>query len=183
MRRVFHQPEKYAGNPVIKGEGGYVTVLKDNRSGKFRLWYQTWTPSEIKGKSGKYAIAYGESDDGLSWELPKLGLHTWKGTKDNNIVWKGLTGHRGSQAYFLEVPEEFRRGYRYVMLYGGGSSHLIGSQDGIHWDKASDTVIAKMHSDTHNAIVSDPARQEFVMFCRAKHIYRTFRGAILDTGG
>lgn len=182
MRRVLHPPKKYESNPVIAGEGGYVTVLRDDETGKFRMWYQTWTPSEIEGKSGQYAIAYAESSDGVNWELPKLGLYTWKGTKDNNIVWKGLTGKRGSQVYFLDVPEQYRRGYRYVMLYGGGSSHLVGSQDGIHWDASSDTEIAKMHSDTHNALVFDPAREEFVMFCRAKHIYRTFRGPILDTG-
>ena len=70
-----------------------------------------------------------------------------------------------------------------MMLYGGiGGSHLIGSQDGIHWDRESDTAVIRMHSDTHNAIVYDPRRNEYVMFCRAKHIYRTFRGDMLDTG-
>ncbi len=59
---------------------------------------------------------------------------------------------------------------------------MIGSQDGIHWDRESNTPITTMHSDTQNAVVYDPRRNEFVMFCRAKHIYRTFRGDILDTG-
>ncbi len=183
VRRVFHAPKKHEKNPLIAGEGGYICVLKDEDGGLFRMWYQTWTPSPVEGKSGKYAIAYAESDDGISWALPKLGLYEWKGGKDNNIVWTGLDGKRGSQVFLLDLPEEERRGYRYVMLYGGiGGSHLIGSQDGIHWDRESDTDITRMHSDTHNAIVHDPRRNEYVMFCRAKHIYRTFRGDVLDTG-
>ena len=56
------------------------------------------------------------------------------------------------------------------------------SNDGIHWDQDSDTIITAMHSDSQNSIVFDPRRQEYVMFCRAKHIYRTFRGDIIDTG-
>ncbi len=183
MERVFHQPKKYAGNPVIAGEGGYAVVERDEATDQFRMWYQTWTPSEVAGKSGRYAIAYAESDDGVSWVLPKLGLHEWKGTKENNIVWTGLDGRRGSQVYFPDLPESEKRGYRYVMLYGGtGGSHLIGSRDGIHWDEDSVTTLTKMHSDTQNAIVYDPRRKQFVMFCRAKHIYRTFRGDIIDTG-
>ncbi len=183
VQRAFHQPQKHKANPVIAGEGGYVTVLRDKKKAMFRLWYQTWTPSEVKGKSGRYAIAYAESKDGLKWNLPRLGLHQWKGTKENNIVWTGHDGKRGSQVYFLEVPEKQKRGYPFVMLYGGrGGSHLVGSKDGIHWDKKSVTRITSMHSDTLNALVYDPRRKEYVVFCRAKHIYRTFKGRILDTG-
>ncbi len=183
MERVFHQPKKYEGNPVIAGEGGYAVVEKDADADHFRMWYQTWVPSDVAGKSGRYAITYAESNDGISWALPKLGLHEWKGTKENNIVWTGLDGRRGSQVYFPDLPDDQRRGYKYVMLYGGiDGSHLIGSHDGIHWDKESDTTITKIHSDTQNAIVYDPRRKQYVMFCRAKHIYRTFRGDVIDTG-
>lgn len=181
VRRVLHQPEKDERNPLIVGDGGYASVLKDEDL--FRMWYQTWIPSPVKGKAGRYAIAYAESQDGISWTLPELGLHEWEGSKENNIVWLGLEGRRASQVFLLDVPESDRRGYRYVMLYGGhGGSHLIGSHDGIHWDKESDTVVTGMHSDTQNAIVYDARRKEYVMFCRAKHIYRTFRGHVLDTG-
>jgi hypothetical protein len=58
------------------------------------------------------------------------------------------------------------------MLYLDKGVQLVGSKDGIHWDPASVTVLAKMHSDTLNCIVYDPKRREYVMFCRAKHIYR-----------
>jgi hypothetical protein len=69
------------------------------------------------------------------------------------------------------------------MLYGDiGGSHVIGSHDGIHWDKQSDTTITGMLSDTQNSVVFDPRRSEYAMVCRAKRIYWTFRGDVIDTG-
>jgi hypothetical protein len=75
------------------------------------------------------------------------------------------------------VPEKDRRGYRYVMMYQMSTAplngiRLIGSHDGIHWDAASDLRIAKLASDTHNTLHYDAARDEYVLFCRSKHIYR-----------
>lgn len=182
VRRVLHPPEKYKGNPVIVGDGGYVCVARDPQTGLFRMWYQTWVRSEIKGRSGRYAIAYAESEDGIDWKRPNLGLFEWQGSKENNIVWTGIRGRRGSSPFLLDIPERDRHGYRFIMAYREGDTHLIGSQDGIHWDRDSDTSISSVHSDTQNAIVYDPRRDEYVMYCRAKHIYRTFRGPILETG-
>jgi hypothetical protein len=180
--RAFHPPEKHPENPLIRGDGGSLSVVKDE-SGRFRLWYQTWEPSTEKGKAGKYAIAYAESADGIAWELPKLGQCEWKGTKENNIVWTGIHGRRASSPFLLDLPDKERRGYRFVMLYRETDGmRLVGSHDGIHWDKSSDVLISPIHSDTQNAIVYDPLGGQYLMYCRAKHVYRTFRGDVLDTG-
>lgn len=183
VERVFHQPRKYEGNPLIAGDGGFGTAIRDPESGTFRLWYQTWTPPETKGRSGRYAVAYAESQDGLRWRRPKFGRYEWNGTKENNIVWLGLNRRRASSPFLLNLPDKQRRGFRHVMLYRStDGSHLIGSQDGLHWDEESDTHISRVHSDTANTILFDPRRDEFVMYCRAKHIYRRFRGDVIDTG-
>jgi hypothetical protein len=179
---VFHQPVKHPGNPVVAGDGGYTCVVRGDDS-RFRMWYQTWKPSGVKGKGGDYAVAYAESEDGVRWELPKLGLVEWQGSKDNNVAWTGLTGRRASAPFLVDAPEKDRRGFRYLFLYRStDGSHLIGSQDGIHWDRDSDVRISPIHSDTANAVVYDPRREEYVMYCRAKHVYRTFRGDVVDTG-
>ena len=34
---------------------------------------------------GYYHVRYAESQDGLRWTLPKLGLYEYQGTKENNI--------------------------------------------------------------------------------------------------
>jgi len=183
--RVFHQPKKYEGNPLIANDGGYVNVLREEDTGLFRMWYQTHqlTGDDPKqpGKS-RYAIAYAESKDGINWRLPKLDLWEWKGTKQNNICWRGIKG-RASSPHLVDVPEHDRRGHRYVLLYKDSDGlHVIGSPDGLRWDGSSDVRIAHLHSDTNNAIVYDPRREEYVMFCRAKHLYRTRKGPMIDVG-
>lgn len=50
------------------------------------------------------------------------------------------------------------------------------------WDKASDSQIIDLASDTVNSIVFDPARGEYAMFCRAKDRYLAGQTGMLDTG-
>lgn len=192
IERVFHAPVKHVRNPLLAGEGGYANVRRDAQTGKFQMWYQTHiSRSDAQGKhiGSDYAIAYAESDNGLNWTRPKLGLYEWKGTRNNNIVWKGITGKRASGPCLLDVPEAERKGFRYLMSYHTGGAgkgmngiRVVGSHDGIHWDKSSDSLLVELHSDTLNSIVYDPGIKKYVMYCRAKHIYRTFKGSILDTG-
>ncbi len=143
--RRFHAPKKHAGNPLIVGDCGYASVVRDADTGTFKLWYQTHMRGKEDDDKSAYGIAYAESKDGLAWTRPELGLYEWKGTKANNIVWRGSADFRASGQQILELPESARRGFRYVMAYhtsgakrGNNGIHVVGSQDGIHWDKASD---------------------------------------------
>ena len=179
--RVFHAPEKHKGNPLVRLHGGYACVARDEASGKFHMWYQTHVAADDQRQT-QYAIAYATSSDGIQWHTPKLGLHEWQGTKENNIIIRGPRG-RASGPWLLDVPEKDRRGYKYLLLYRDyDGSHLIGSQDGVHFDRQSDQPIQHLHSDTQNAIVYDPHRQRYVMYCRAKAIYRSVADEILNTG-
>ena len=178
VTRVFHAPVKYPANPLIAERGGYVNVLRAD--GRFRMWYQdywdqSWTPRKYT-----YGVAYAESEDGLNWQLPRIGRHAFKGTTDNNIVLLGPGGNRAEVPYLLDVPEKFRRGYEYLLLYlsdAPKSARLIASHDGINWDPASDCCIAAGFTpDTHGSIVWDPRLERLVWFTRATNLYRN-RGA------
>ena len=73
--------------------------------------------------SSQYAIAYAESDDGLKWEAPNLGLFEWQGSRENNIVIRGPKNARASgPQILLTLPEEQKRGFTYVMTYCSGGS-------------------------------------------------------------
>jgi hypothetical protein len=87
---------KYPGNPVLrKGPKGssdhghaclYGTVIKTGN--KFRMWYLGMI--EDSGKNaytpGWYRpMCYAESDDGINWVKPELGLVELNGNKKNNI--------------------------------------------------------------------------------------------------
>ena len=90
----------------------------------------------------------------------------------------GPENGRAEGQFLLDLPPQYRRGYKYVMLYstnvrGQTGLHLIGSQDGVEWDLQSDMRIATDFTpDTHTSIVWDSQRREFVSFTRASNIYR-----------
>lgn len=188
---VVHPPQKYAGNPIYQGDSGYVSVVRNPQTGLFQLWTQVhdWEEKQDGGRT-RYAIAYAESRDGLSWVAPELELFDWKGSRKNNIVIRGPKNARASgPQLLLTLPEEQKRGYSYVMTYrtgGAGKDHdgirLVGSHDGIHWDTDGEVRLKHMHSDTLNSIVYDAVRDRYFMTCRAKDRYRRFKGDMVDTG-
>lgn len=85
VERVWHQPRKYP-EPVLRAEHPweyncpvlYGTVLR--RDGLFRMWYVAWTLTM------KPRVCYAESDDGVHWRKPAVGLYEVCATRDNNVV-------------------------------------------------------------------------------------------------
>ncbi|MCS6852640.1 MAG: hypothetical protein NZ700_15905 [Gemmataceae bacterium] len=180
VNRVFHPPRKHPGNPLLRGPVNYVCAARDEPSGKFHLWYQTSVRGQDEERA-QYAIAYASSTDGIRWEQPNLGLHEWQGSRDNNVVVCGR--RRASGPWLVQVPPADRRDYRFLLAYRDADGiHLIASRDGVHFDPASDRRIVPLPSDTQNAIVWDPHRNEYALFGRAKTIYRATGDGILDTG-
>ncbi len=200
VRRVFHQAQKHPANPLMsEDQPSFLWVARDPDDGLFRMYYQANFPvtetageDQNKGRAFKTLIAYAESADGIKWNRPDLGLFAWHDRKPNNIVIA-----RADQPTvetcgpcLLDVPQDDRQGFRWLMLYrakGKGGSNvnglrIVGSKDGIHWDADSDTRIAHLHSDHHNTISYDPRRNEYVLFCRAKQMYRAFGTEMIDTG-
>ena len=192
---MFHSAVKHPANPLFPNENAsFLWVVRNQTDGRFRMWYQDNVLLEGVEKGRKYQalIAYAESKDGVKWTKPDLNLFPKLSVKPNNIVLCGPPGENleGSAPSILQVPEKDRRGFRYLMLFRskgtGGKDlngiRLAGSNDGIHWENQPESRITHLHSDCHNTISYDPVRKEYVMFCRPKHIYRTFKGSIVDTG-
>ena len=141
--RVAHQPIKHPANPLIGGEGDYVNVVWDKDAQLFRMLYQDfWSLKPVN-----YTVAYAESKDGIEWKMPRLGFYKWMGSRDNNICWQVPSDREGPQSigaysqYLLDLPQEHRRGHKYVMYYVGADGvYLVGSDDCIHWDESSVTA-------------------------------------------
>jgi hypothetical protein len=97
LKIEMHAPEKYQGNPIVKrGEPGepdsngikfYGSVIRVGD--KFRMWYVGGTSPQVPGLPDEKALwrpLYAESDDGVHWTKPKLGLVSFRGNKENNIL-------------------------------------------------------------------------------------------------
>ena len=67
---------------------GYHSVFSDGE--KYRMYYKAWHIEVTQGKinTGRHPLycCYAESDDGIHWRKPELGLHSFNGSKKNNIV-------------------------------------------------------------------------------------------------
>lgn len=116
LKRQFHQPIKYAGNPLMPG--GYVAVLYDEDASRFRMWV---------GSGLDYT-----STDGIQWirsdsEMPGAPLHRDGGQLRGFI-------------YHPELPEQEGR-YKAVMerryhqeANEPGGFYLYHSRDGQNWE-------------------------------------------------
>jgi len=140
-KRVLHQLKRHVKNPVIAKDKpwettvAYCSVHRDEKTGKHQLWYQAW--------QGSCYLCYAESEDGMTWVKPNLGLHEYKGSKENNIVLS--IGYGGSVIYDPRDPDPGRR-YKsafweqYRKPYG---TSLAFSPDGIHWRKYKNNPVIK----------------------------------------
>lgn len=165
LHMTMVQPEKYANNPVLpRGDKGsvdefgvqfYGSVIKDK--GKFRLWYIAMDNESLplilnsekrKNYSG-LRPAYAESEDGIHWYKPNLGLVEYRGNKNNNLVLIDPPEVAGIHLIVLHEPDDPDAEKQFKMLLTVAakmrkgeiqteSSIVLFSADGLRWKSASE---------------------------------------------
>jgi hypothetical protein len=95
LRLTLTQAQKHPANPILRcGPAGapdsthallYGSVL--HIGGKFRMWYLgMFEPTWDHRTTGWWRpMCYAESDDGVRWTKPELGLVEFNGSRKNNI--------------------------------------------------------------------------------------------------
>lgn len=170
---AFDQP--WEGNV-----SSYVTVL--HGGGKFRMYYRgvnlpeysnasALKPGEVLLPKNEEVTCYAESNDGLRWEKPKLGIVDFKGSKANNIIHNGVARH--NFAPFLDTNLAAAPANKYKALGGTRGLFPFHSADGIHWEQtAPRPVITDGAFDSLNIPFYDERRKRYVA------IYRDFRQGV-----
>ena len=100
--RVYHAFEKHTGNPVMtadkpwEGNAVYIygTVLPNEDGQGYRMWYHSY--------DGDYRMLYATSNDGIRWTKPNLGLTSFQGSTENNILFH-LT-HENHNPQVIHTP-------------------------------------------------------------------------------
>jgi hypothetical protein len=156
---------------------GYHSVFRDGNL--YRLYYKAWHLDVSGGKlnSGAHPLycCYAESDDGIHWRKPNLGLHEFRGSKANNIVMAsgkidGVSADPGHPAVFKDenpdCPPEAR--YKAIIRSSGPRGLLaMKSPDGIHWSLMNHKpVITDGAFDSQNLAFWDPVRHEYRAYWR-----------------
>lgn len=152
----------------------YFTVLKDGDT--IRLYYRGSVDGSDHSIDQVTCVA--ESKDGIHFTRPNLGLIEVKGTKANNVVWKGVESH--NFAPFLDRNPNARPDERYKALGGvkqpgrnwhqgetPGGLYAFASADGLHWRKLRDQpVMTQGAFDSLNLAFWDPARNRYACYSR-----------------
>ena len=156
---------------------GYHSVFRDGDL--YRMYYKAWHLDVSQGKLDTSAhplfCCYSESDDGIHWRKPELGIHEFQGSKANNIVMvsgiiDGANADAGHPAVFKDdnpdCPPEAR--YKAIIRSAGPRGLLaFKSPDGLHWSPMSDKpVITEGAFDSQNLAFWDSARGEYRAYWR-----------------
>lgn len=149
---------------------GASTVLKDG--GVYRMYYRG-SGYGATGAEDRLAelTAYAESRDGLAWTKPSLGLHSFRGSKDNNIILPPGDKRRISHNFsaFVDPRPGIPADERYKGV-GGTREHglfRLVSADGIRWRMFSETPIFLGYAlDTVNVAFWSEAEGHFVAYIR-----------------
>ncbi len=157
---------------------GYHSVFRDGD--RYRMYYKAWHLDVRRGKldSGRHPLycCYAESRDGIHWVKPKLGIHEFRGSKDNNIVI--TSGKRGGVVVDAGHPAVFRDDnpaappdarYKAIVRSAGKNGLLVlKSPDGLHWSLLTPTpILQRMGAfDSQNLAFWDPTIGKYRAYWR-----------------
>ncbi|KPJ63530.1 MAG: hypothetical protein AMS15_00080 [Planctomycetes bacterium DG_23] len=160
---------------------GNITVFRDGH--KYRMYYKAFhtdvyderNRGEELVETHPLWIAYAESDDGLHWQRPELGLVEFEGSKKNNLIWQGVGpeqhGVHGFAPFKDENPD-CAPDARYKAVGGirraiKGGLYGMKSPDGIHWSLLEEEpIITKGRFDSQNLAFWDRVRGEYRAYVR-----------------
>ena len=163
-RLVLHPPTR--GDPIIEidkpwevGGVAYAVLLRDD--GLCRAWYRC-TPEPDTNSTAKSLTAYVESDDGISWRKPSLGLVEFQGSTDNNLVCDDPDLVNFAPFKDEDAPPV----ERYKAIGRRGKIFTAVSPDGLHWTKHPEPVQTEGPFDSHNIAFLDPWTGNYLMYAR-----------------
>lgn len=173
LARSTHGPQRYEGNPILGWEKGtaqpYVTVVRDPETDLFRMWYD-------RDRGEQCALAYAESDDGIHWRTPKLGILG----DDNRLL---LVGYGAS--VIDDGPAISDKSRRFKLAWwsrnpGEHGMNIAFSPDGLRWTPWAANPVLPGYTDDLSAddprwpytvgdiidVYWDPIRERYGVFLK-----------------
>ena len=191
-RLVLHPPTPHemaiVHDAPWEGSGcSYTTVFRDGPI--YRMYYRGADGTYLEGryKRGHPDVTcYAESEDGVHWTKPELGLREFEGSKKNNII---LTRDVTQDAVhnfapFLDTRPGVPADERYKGLGGGGKLGglvALASADGLRWRKMREEPVITLGAfDSQNLAFWDQVRGEYRAYVRDFRNGRDIRTATSD---
>ncbi len=167
VNRKLHRP--ISQGVVIPGDKPWdagniwaMTIIEDE--GKYRAWYRCEVEPELALKRSGSGTAYAESDDGLHWEKPNLGVFELNGSKDNNLIW---LGPGANMAPFKDPNPDVPEDQRYKAVVRNRDLLALSSPDGIHWSQMQEEpLMTDGPFDSPQVLFWDDWKDEYVLYAR-----------------
>ena len=185
VTRRQHTPRKHPANPIYKNDKPWevvtyfrtsnFSVVRDPLDGLFKCWVQDFhdyftVPGVPYERSRIY---YAQSEDGLNWEKPALGLHDVDGHNTNTIIVSpDATGKSTICPNMIIDPVETDPARRFKMVHleiTNGERHglcLSFSPDGINWTPyEGNPIIPEWIADVE-ILSYDPIDKKYILWGR-----------------
>jgi hypothetical protein len=150
---TLHPPRKFDGNPVLMPEPGvenqallYGTVLFDDESGLFKMWYF----GGREATNMPWTMAYATSVDGIHWEKPDLDVIEGLASPANTVMAHPVIENYGEPFSVIidrrdpDPARRYKAVYRYLTplpaMKALGTTTAV-SADGIHWTPAGQVQV------------------------------------------
>ncbi len=180
VRLKLHPPRKTGERLVVSEHPwesatlNWFSVLRDGD--RFRMWYECY---DVDGwpTADDTSFCYAESDDGIHWTKPKLGLFSYQGSRENNILFRQIgEGNFRSRVHgsgvFLDPSAPPRARYKCVsqgLFQGIGERpyYVAGmtSPDGLNWTRLPQPI-CPVFADSQYSGFWDAAQQKYALFGR-----------------
>lgn len=184
-------PVRHTDNPVMRPQYDWeegavlpLTVLRDGKTGSWRMWYQiskSYGMGKVDARGAVepvppfYAGAYAESCDGLDWHRLALDRYEHRGTKKNSII--------GGYEYVyshVALPEGHPWKYMRPNYPPGHKKHLFiqVSQNGFDWERTTEEPVLTGVCDSHTILAGgwDQAINRYVGYFRPDWTGQTYPG-------
>ena len=178
---VFNTDAPWEGNAC-----GYHSII--HADGRYRLYYHGahyrngGAGTEVRD-TYPWVLCVIESEDGIRWHRPELGLFEFEGSKANNIVLTPeavaeVGGCPAHTAVLLDENPDCPPDAKYkIVMFGKKPTglYLLKSADGINFSLMStEPAITNGAFDSQNLMFWDPVRSEY------REYHRDFRDGIRD---
>jgi hypothetical protein len=204
VRRVLGKAVK--SGPILRPEMpwesadlGRASIVLDEEEGIFKIWYRSRAMEAgapdvggAESSPGKAFLCYGESEDGINWTRPSLGIYDFDGSRENNIVRELPPGIDTPFFSILKDPHDPDPGRRYKAIgfddsvtsgIGGVECGTRGvcvsySADGLTWTDPNLIMTTDDLTDCDCVLPRrDPATGKWIAFFRPRtHPKRRFIG-------
>lgn len=151
LDRVVMQPQRDPSipNPIVTGPGDgciqpFLTVLRDPKTGRFRIWYGARRDDRNVARTH---LATMKSDDGIHFTRPPHICDTPELQFSSSVIDRG--------------PNHDDPATRYVYAYWlGGGTRLLTSADGLKWRSLIDGIVLP-HNHDITGLNWDPVRETY----------------------